>query len=320
MEENLRIVVVGAGGLGHPAVLQLAESWTRSGELVISILDSDSIERSNLNRQILFAAGDIGSQKACTLARRLEAHIARTESAGKVRVSSRAERLNPDNTAELLANADLVLDCTDHIPTKFLINDFCVTAGIPFCYAGAVELEGLCLAVPRHNGSRGCLRCLFGADSETKLSEETRTCQSAGILGPVAGIVGAAEALAALQLLDPGSRELPSRLYRFSAKTMGWSTSDVRAVSDCPLGCGKPRAATLDLTDKQCPYTFLYTKLALDELEPELRLEAVYDSHETRENVRRSVEREGHRVVSAAKVSARGFHLLVEKCRNGGES
>ena len=305
--------------MGHPALRELVQSWPSSRPVEISVLDPDIIEISNLNRQVFFAAEDLGRNKAELLVERIQQHFPRPE----IQLRAHAQRLQPENLREFLGSASVVLDCSDHIPTKFLINDFCVESGIPFCYAGAVEQRGLCLAVPSRKGMSGCLRCLFGNDAEQILSGQTENCQTAGILGPVVGLIGVTQARLALGLLNviPFSEEgSASILCRFTAETMEWSEYRIPAAEACALSCKTTIHSRIDLRGKQCPQTFLFTKLGLEELEKRENLEVFFGSLDALQNVRRSIEAEGHKSLfqSEPEESEKpsGWRLIIER---GGE-
>ncbi len=303
-----KIVCVGAGGLGHPAALELGRRLPLGDRYEIHIVDDDNIELSNLNRQFLFSDKDIGRNKAEVLAERLHAQAERANH----EVIAVKKRLTARTCDEILSEASAVLDCTDHIETKFLINDYCTLSHIPFCYGGAIELTGVCLGVPARNGIRGCLRCLFGEHAERDLSHQEQSCQSAGIIGPVAGLIGVLQAAEIVRLMSsPG--ESKSSFSKFEGRKGRWTRSEVPASEKCPLGCSLRIDATIDLRARTCPHTFLFTKLALEEAVPNSVLEVLFSSQESLANVTRSVKEEGHRVLGSPLPSAKEFRLLIQR-------
>jgi molybdopterin/thiamine biosynthesis adenylyltransferase len=187
------VVILGAGGLGCPAALALAEGKL---DLRLLIVDPDTVERSNLSRQILYGDDDLGLPKAEVAARRVggEARVARFEAA---------------SAQELLRGADVLLDGTDDFATRFLANDQAVRRGIPLVHGAALGWTGQLVTVLP--GRTACLRCLFEGPPET-----APTCAQAGVLSPLCGLVGAAMAAAAVKVLrgDPDA----GVLYRWDAR------------------------------------------------------------------------------------------------------
>ena len=177
-----RVVILGAGGLGCPAAMALLES---GAPLEILLVDDDRVERSNLSRQVLFREQDVGQPKASTAARRL---------GGSTHFEN--IRFSVSNAATLLRGADVVLDATDNFETRFLANDACIVAGLPLVHGAALGWEGRLLTIlPRRTA---CLRCFF----EGPPPGAQPTCAEAGVASPLCGLVGAAMARAALQVLE----------------------------------------------------------------------------------------------------------------------
>ena len=180
-----RVLVIGAGGLGCPALLALAP---RVGAL--GIVDDDVVELSNLNRQILHRTSDVGRAKVdsarAALARRFPSLTVEVERA----------RVAADNVDRIVAGWDVVVDGTDSFAAKFLINDACVRAAVPLVHGAVVRYNGqLMTIVP---GS-ACYRCLFEAPPPAGVAP---SCSEAGILGAFAGLIGALLAGEALAILD----------------------------------------------------------------------------------------------------------------------
>src|SRR5438552_18145818 len=186
-------VLLGAGGLGCPAGLALAESQP---DLRLIIVDPDRVDRSNLARQILYGEADLGAH---------EAEVAARRTGGGARVA----RFDAATADELLADADVLLDGTDDFPTRFLANDEALKRGIPLVHGAALGWAGQLLTVLP--GRTGCLRCLFEAPPDAG-----PTCAEAGVLSPLCGVVGAAMARAAVQVLL-GAPSEAGVLYRWDA-------------------------------------------------------------------------------------------------------
>lgn len=200
-----KILVIGAGGLGSPALIYLAAA----GVGTIGIADKDTVELSNLNRQTIHATNRVGTDK--------------TESA-----KSAINKLNPNivvnihnglitqkNISKIVSQYDFIIDATDNFETKFLINDACVIAKKPFSHAGVVGFQGqLMTYVPNKSC---CYRCIF---KEPPSKDCVPTCSQSGILGAVAGVIGTLQATEAIKYcLNIGSL-LSGYLITYDALTM----------------------------------------------------------------------------------------------------
>jgi molybdopterin-synthase adenylyltransferase len=219
------VVVVGVGGLGAAAAIELVVN----GIDRIGLVDGDRVELSNLHRQLLHGTADIGRPKAEVAAQKLAA-IRRS-----LRIDVHAERLSAANAEEILGAYDFVVDATDDIPTKFLLNDACIRGGTPLVHAGVVGLRGQLMTIlPRESA---CLRCLF---PEPPAEDESASCQQAGILGPLAGMVGALEGREAVKYLSGAGDLAADRLITIDARTLRMRDVPLRRSPHCPI-CG-PRA------------------------------------------------------------------------------
>jgi adenylyltransferase/sulfurtransferase len=182
------VLVVGAGGLGCPALASLVRSGV--GHLVFC--DPDRVETSNLPRQTLFATVDVGRLKVAAAAAALEA------ANPWVRLEPRAVRVDPTNVRALVEGADLVVDGTDNFATKFLVHDACRSAGKPFVSASLYQWEVQVTALPFRQHQPGCWRCLY---PQAPLDGCVGVCADVGVAGALASMAGNLEALAALRLL-----------------------------------------------------------------------------------------------------------------------
>lgn len=219
------VLLVGAGGLGSPVALTLA----RAGVGRLTLIDDDAVDASNLHRQTLYDAGDVGARKGNAAARRLAAE-ART--AGRpVSVEVLHRRFLPDVAVELAARHDLVVEGADNFATKFLVADATALARVPVVQAGAVRWNGWALAsVP---GETACMRCVF----EDIPRDRIETCAEAGVVGPVVGVLGGLEALLALRLLG-GERAAAGVLWSYRGLEGVLRPSRVRRRAGCPLCAG----------------------------------------------------------------------------------
>ena len=220
--------IVGVGGLGAPAAAALAAS----GVTALTLIDDDLVEISNLPRQPLYDVGDVGTPKAEAAARRLRArHPA-------LRVESVRARVDAGNADALLAGHAGILDGTDGLPSKSMLNDAALALGIPLVHAGAVGLDGQLFTILP--GRTACLRCLF---PELPGEDDLPTCQQSGILGPVVGAIGLAAASEARRILAGAAPELANRLAILDGTHVRWRVVGLRPNPHCPA-CDAGRAAT----------------------------------------------------------------------------
>ncbi|MCE9614736.1 MAG: ThiF family adenylyltransferase [Lentisphaerae bacterium] len=182
-----RVLVVGAGGLGCPALSYLAAA----GVGHLTVCDGDLVDATNLHRQVLFNAADVGRNKAEVAAERLRAQNP------FITVTALTERCAPEHAREHLKAFDVVLDCTDNFSSKFLIHDACYLERRPLVQASLYQFEGQ-LQVFRPGSGAGCLRCLWPAVPEDGC---VGTCADVGVLGVVAGVLGTLQATEALKVI-----------------------------------------------------------------------------------------------------------------------
>ena len=185
--ERSRVLVIGAGGLGSPVLQYLAGA----GVGCLGIVDDDRLDASNLHRQPLYGIADVGRPKA-----ELAAAAVRAINPA-VRVEAVAARFTALNAAELVADFDLVIDCSDNFRTKFLVNDAAVLAGKPAVFASVYQYEGQ-LQVYKPQADHACLRCLW---PDATADGIVGNCAEAGVLGPVPGVLGGLQALLAVKIL-----------------------------------------------------------------------------------------------------------------------
>jgi molybdopterin/thiamine biosynthesis adenylyltransferase len=220
--------IVGVGGLGAPAAAALAAS----GVSALTLIDDDLVEISNLPRQPLYDVDDVGTPKVEAAARRLRAR--RTD----LRVESVRARVDAGNADALLAGHAVILDGTDGLPSKSMLNDAALALGIPLVHAGAVGLDGQLFTILP--GRTACLRCLF---PELPGEDDLPTCQQSGILGPVVGAVGLAAAGEARRILAGAAPELANRLAILDGARVRWRVVGLRPNPRCPA-CDAGRATT----------------------------------------------------------------------------
>ena len=217
------VVVVGAGGLGCPALLGLLWAGVRR----FRVIDDDVVELSNLPRQILHGEQDLGRAKAISATEALL-----SLGGTSIEVDPRTERLSPGNIEKLFAGADLVIEASDNFPTKFRINAATRLLGIPAVIGGVIRFEGQTLALPAGSGKKACYRCFF---PQSPAPGALPTCSSAGVLGPVAGAVGLHQAQLGMALLRGESVEGSLALY--DGQSGLWTSLSGRPDPDC-IACG----------------------------------------------------------------------------------
>ncbi len=232
--KRARVLIVGCGGLGAPVALYLAAA----GVGRITLLDGDRVDLANLQRQIAFATADVGQAKAECARRRLLALNPEIE------VAAVAQYLHPGNAGDLVAAADLVVDCSDNFATRYLINDACVGARRPWLYASIHQFSGqAALFMP----GQACFRCVF-----PEPPEQAPDCNTAGVLGVLPGLLGCLQASEAIALLAGLEPALANRMALFDARTLTLRKLALTPSRDCacraaagsvPLPAAPPQAA-----------------------------------------------------------------------------
>jgi len=218
-----RVLVVGAGGLGSPAIQYLAAA----GIGQITIIDPERVELSNLNRQVLHTTASIGSEKA------RQAAAAVTALNPAIRVTPLVGRLDADNVAALLASHDVVVDCSDNSETRYRLGDAAHHSGTPLVFGGAVRTEGQ-LAV-FHSGPDAapgspCYRCVF---PDMPDAGQAPGCSEAGILGPITGIIGSLQALASIRVILGLGASQAGKLLLFDGRGGGFMEISTSRRADC---------------------------------------------------------------------------------------
>jgi len=220
------IAVVGAGGLGSPALLYLAAA----GIGRITIVDDDRVSLDNLQRQVIHDSATVGEPKVHSALHRLDALNP------EVRVRTVERRIDPENAARTLRGHDVVLDGSDNFPTKFAVNDACVELGVCAVIGGILRFEGQVVTVPP---GAPCYRCLFGDEPPPG---QVPTCSAAGVLGPVAGVVGSLQAAEALRWLLGAGASQAGRVLTVDLLDPRIRAVPFAADPDCPACRRRPAA------------------------------------------------------------------------------
>lgn len=235
-----RVLIVGVGGLGSPVALHLASA----GIGTLGLIDFDTVDLSNLHRQIIYRTPDIGRPKAAVAAARLRAAYP------NVSVECFQERLSPANLPDIFPQYDFIIDGTDRIVSKYLVNDGAVLCGVPFSHAGVSGFHGQTMTVvPRQSA---CFRCLFPVPPP---EGEIPSCQEAGIIGALAGSIGLLQAVEALKSVLRIGTLLTNRMLIYDALQEHWRTVQLSRDRQCPL-CGEQpsirRIASIESVNEDC--------------------------------------------------------------------
>jgi molybdopterin/thiamine biosynthesis adenylyltransferase len=223
-QERLRaasVLIVGAGGLGCPAALYLATAGI--GQLTLA--DSDAVDLTNLQRQILYRSDSVG-------ARKVEAARAALSAVNPdVKVATLDSRIDAREAAKLAAEADIVLDCSDNFATRQALNRACVRAAKPLVSGAAIRFDGQIAVFDLTKEDSPCYSCLFPEDGEV---EEVQ-CSTMGVFAPLTGVIGTMQAMEAIKLLAGVGESLNGRLLIFDAKNAEWRSMRVKKDPACAV-------------------------------------------------------------------------------------
>lgn len=224
------VLIIGAGGLGSPAALYLAAA----GVGRLGLVDKDTVELSNIHRQVIHREATVGVHKALSAAETCRALNS------SIRVETHLEALTPANAVELVRQYDVVLDASDNAPTRYLISDACCVAGRPLVSGAAIGTDGQ-LTVYCHGEDGPCYRCLF---PEAPAAGNCARCVDAGVLGVVPGVIGTMQALEAIKLLSGVGEPMSRRLLVVDCAAGRFLSVKLRAKSPGCVACGPSPAIT----------------------------------------------------------------------------
>ena len=227
---NAKVFIVGAGGLGSPAALYLAAA----GVGTIGIIDGDVVDLSNLQRQVIHHTPDVARPKIESAREKI---VALNPDVSVVPIH---DRLTSKNALDVVRDFDLIIDGTDNFPSKFLINDTAVLARKPLVHGGILRFVGQVLTILP--GKSACYRCLFKAPPPAGL---VPSCQEAGVLGALAGIIGTIQATEALKLILGVGQPLTDRLLTYDALTTRFRNVPLRRNPQCPVCSDQPTITEL---------------------------------------------------------------------------
>ncbi len=223
-----RVLIIGVGGLGSPALLYLASA----GVGQITLVDPDAVDLTNLQRQIAHRTSSVGRAKVDSARERIH------ELNPDVKVETVATRADAALLDSLVARCDLVLDCSDNFPTRQAVNAACVRHGRALVSGSAIGFDGQ-VSVFHAAAGGPCYACLFPADQAV----EEVACASMGVFAPLVGIVGSVQAAEALKHLLGAGHGLAGRLLMLDARRMEWDSLTVKRRQGCPV-CGSGTRAS----------------------------------------------------------------------------
>jgi molybdopterin-synthase adenylyltransferase len=226
--KNASAIVVGAGALGSPALAYLAGA----GVGRIGVVDDEQVEVSNLPRQPLHFTPDVGTSKAVSAVSKLNLMNP------SVIAEPYPARLEQMNAEAIFMGADVVVDCSDTFATRYVVNGACCALGIPLVEGGVLGFDGLVMAI--RPGESACYRCAFPVEPDPA---SVPSCREAGVLGPVAGVVGSLQALEALKLLTGAVQPALDRIVQIDARSLEQTIVKTSRREDCPA-CARVPAAT----------------------------------------------------------------------------
>nr|WP_231685455.1 HesA/MoeB/ThiF family protein [Phosphitispora fastidiosa] len=216
-----RVLVVGTGGLGSPVLYYL----TAAGVGTIGFADSDIVDLSNLQRQVLHRTPDLGKPKAVSAFEKLSALNP------EIRLVSVGERIGRKNAGDLIEGYDIVIDCTDNFPTRYILNEVCIKSGKPFVHGGILGFFGQAMTIVPGRGP--CFQCVFREPPPPEAMPNPP-----GVLGAVAGTIGTIQAAETIKLLTGSGRLLTGRLLMYDALEVSFREVEVKPDLHCPV-CGK---------------------------------------------------------------------------------
>ena len=226
--KNARVLCVGAGGLGSPALMYLAAA----GVGTLGIIDFDVVDESNLQRQIIHGHSDVGRSKADS------ARESVTEINPFVQVNLHTERLDSSNAMELFAQYDLIVDGTDNFATRYLVNDACVLLGKPYVWGSIYRFDGQASVFWAEHGP--CYRCVYPDPPPPGM---VPSCAEGGVLGVLCASIGSIQVTEAIKLITGVGDSLLGRLIVFDAREMDYRQVTIRKDPNC-AACGDTPAVT----------------------------------------------------------------------------
>ena len=217
---NSSILIIGVGGLGSAASLYLTVSGIRK----LTLVDFDSVDESNLSRQILFQKEDIGMNKAIVAKRKLEAFNQ------DILINAIEKRLNEDELREFINDSNLVIDATDNHESRLMINQITYEQRKPLCIGAAIRYEGHLITILNKDKNESCLNCLYTLGDESLLD-----CDGIGVLSPVVGIMGSMMAMEAIKTISGLNKDQKSTVSVFDLKNNIYNKINLEKRVNCDI-------------------------------------------------------------------------------------
>jgi len=233
--QDANVLVIGLGGLGSAATIYL----TAAGVGHLTLVDFDTVDLSNLQRQILHGTADIGRPKVESAREHL------TALNPEVRLDLVGRALDEKQLAKAVERADVVVDASDNFSTRFAVNAACVFQRTPLVSGAAIRFEAQVSVFDLSRPDSPCYRCLYGADAAAE-----ETCTANGVIAPLLGVIGSIQALEAMKLIMGIGESLVGRLLLFDALTMEWHDARLKKDDQCPV-CGNSGGHAQDHADRE---------------------------------------------------------------------
>lgn len=216
-----KVLIVGVGGLGSPVALYLAAAGV--GELWLA--DHDTVDSSNLQRQIAHGEADIGRYKVASAADSVRKINSRT------RINTLCEKLHGAFLEDAVSAVDVVVDCSDNFTTRFALNEVCWKYKKPLVSGAAIRAEGQLMVIDPRVEHSPCYRCLY----DSAVSDEQLSCSQNGVLAPIVGVIGTLQALEAIKLIAQYGSPAIGKLMVFDGKALEWRTLKLKKMAECPV-------------------------------------------------------------------------------------
>jgi adenylyltransferase/sulfurtransferase len=316
--KKAKVLIIGAGGLGSPLCLYLAAA----GIGYIGIVDFDTVSISNLQRQILFRSSEAGKLKSETAKDKLLALNP------DIQIKTHNVKLTKDNALEIMKDYDVIADGSDNFPTRYLVNDACVLLKKPFVYGSILRFNGQVTFFDSVNGP--CYRCLY---PEPPLPGEIPSCEEAGVLGALPGIIGSIQANEVIKYILGKGELLTGRLLMLDSLKMEFRELKIFKNDECPVCSDNPSITELIDYDEFCSNPALpelehnKTEITVDELKEKMERGENFFLLDVREPFEKQIASLGGTLIPINSLQQRIDEIMNQKenevivyCRTGNRS